>query len=369
MSLHPLHTRLCDLLDIEMPIVCFTHCRDVAVAAINAGGFAVLGEAMHSAEKIQDDIRFIRDRVAGRAFGIDLVLPKGSPPSGTPDEIYATIPSGHRDFADGIKRKYEVPEPKNDVALRKWGGLNKLIAQRQIDVVLEERVPVIATGLGAPDELFGAAHDRDLLVFSLVGMKKQAIAQLEKGADAIVAQGFDAAGHTGAMGTFSVVPEVVSIAGDKPVIAAGGVTTGRHLAAALCLGASGVWAGTVWLASHESDVDEIVVKRILAADGAETTRTASISGKTMRVLRCPWTEEWSRPDAPDVLKSPYQMMLTSNYLQAANDARRPDLMTEAVGQGVGFVTTRRPTREILLEMAREASDVLGGWPRSGSARD
>jgi NAD(P)H-dependent flavin oxidoreductase YrpB (nitropropane dioxygenase family) len=366
MTPHPLHTRLCDLLGIELPIICFTHCRDVAVAAINAGGFAVLGEAMHTAEKIQDDIRFIRDRVSGRQFGIDLVLPKNSPPSGTPDEIYASIPETHRDFADGIKRKYEVPEPENDEALRKWGGLNKLIAQRQIDVVLEEAVPVIATGLGAPDDLFAAAHARDLLVFSLVGMKKQAVAQLEKGADAIVAQGFDAAGHTGAMGTFSVVPEVVSVAGDKPVIAAGGVTTGRHLAAALCLGASGVWAGTVWLASDESDVDDVVIERILGADGAETTRTPSISGKTMRVLRCPWTEEWSRPDAPKVLKSPYQMMLTSNYLQAANDARRPDLMTEAVGQGVGFVDSRRPTAEILRGMAEEACDVLGGWPVPGA---
>jgi NAD(P)H-dependent flavin oxidoreductase YrpB (nitropropane dioxygenase family) len=369
MTPHPLHTRLCDLLGIEVPIVCFTHCREVAVAAINAGGFAVLGAAMQSAEQIEANIRFIRERVSGRPFGIDLVLPQNAPPSGTADEVYASIPESHRGFADGIKRKYEVPEPENEVALHQWGGLNKGIAQRQLDAVLEAKVPVIATGLGAPPDLFEAAHARDLLVFSLVGTKKQAMAQLEKGADAIVAQGFDAAGHTGAMGTFSIVPEVVSVAGDKPVIAAGGVTTGRHLAAALCLGASGVWAGTVWLASHESDIDEVVIERILSADGSETTRTPSISGKTMRVLRCPWTDEWSRPDAPEVLKSPYQMMLTSAYLQGANDARRPDLMTEAVGQGVGFVDSRRATAEILRGMVEEACEVLGGWPvpRAGSA--
>ncbi len=361
MSDRVLHTRVCEQLGVELPIACFTHCRDVAVAAIEAGGFAVLGEAMHPAEKIVDDIRYIRDRVSGKPFGIDLVLPGSAPPEGTAEELYAKIPRSHLEFADRLKRKYDVPEPSNEVALRKWGGMNKRLGADQVDVVLDERVPVIACGLGAPDFLFEAAHARGTLVYTLVGRKKQAIRQLERGADGIVAQGFDAAGHTGAMGTFSIVPEVVRIAGGRPVLAAGGVTTGRHLAAALCLGADGVWAGTVWLAALESDVDEVVVERILSSDGDDTSRTPSISGKTMRVLKCPWTDEWDRPGAPEVLASPYQMLLTSNYLQGANDARRPDLMTEAVGQGVGFVEHRRPTKDIMAALADEARSVLAGF--------
>jgi NAD(P)H-dependent flavin oxidoreductase YrpB (nitropropane dioxygenase family) len=154
------------------------------------------------------------------------------------------------------------------------------------------------------------------------------------------------------------VPEIAAKRPDVPVIAAGGITTGRHLAASLCLGAAGVWTGTVWLASEESDVDPLVKQRILGADGAETTRSASISGKTMRVLRCPWTEEWDGPEAPPLLQSPYQMLLTSRYLQGANDARRPDLMTEAVGQGVHFVRDQRPVAAIARGMAEQARAVL-----------
>ena len=346
------------MLGIELPIVAFTHCKEVAVAAINAGGFAVLGEAMRSADDIAKDVHWLRERVGDRPFGIDLVLPSSAPPKATPEELIAEIPAAHRSYAAEIKRRYDVPEPSNPVALRQWGGLNKRLGHGQIDVLLDERVPVIATGLGSPDFLIDAAHERGLRVFGLIGLAHQAERQLARGVDAVVAQGYDAAGHTGAMGTFSIVPAVVDIAGDTPVIAAGGVTTGRHLAAALCLGASGVWPGTLWLASQESDVDPLVKERILTATGDDTTRTACISGKTMRVLRCPWTEEWDGPDAPSLLETPYQMLLSADYLQAANDHRRADLMTEAAGQGVGFVREARGTGEILQAMIEEARSIF-----------
>jgi NAD(P)H-dependent flavin oxidoreductase YrpB (nitropropane dioxygenase family) len=160
------------------------------------------------------------------------------------------------------------------------------------------------------------------------------------------------------MGTFSIVPEVVSIAGDTPIIAAGGVTTGRHLAAALCLGASGVWTGTLWLASRESDVDMIIKERLLAATAEDTNYSKCISGMTMRVLGCPWTEEWSKPEAPAPLPPPYQMLLSSDYIQGANDHRREDLMTEAAGQGVGFIKTMKPARQIVFDMVEEALDAF-----------
>jgi NAD(P)H-dependent flavin oxidoreductase YrpB (nitropropane dioxygenase family) len=360
MARDPLATKLCDRLGAALPIICFTHCREVAAAATHAGAFAVLGEALRTMEEIDRDIRWLREQIGGRPFGIDLVLPASSPRSGTPDELYAEIPEAHRAFADRIKQRYDVPEPAHDVALHQWSGLNQKIAKAQIGVLLDEQVPVIATGLGAPDFLFAEARVRSIQLIGLVGAKRQAIRQIERGADMIVAQGYDAAGHTGGVGTFSIVPEVVRAAGDVPVIAAGGVTTGRHLAASLCLGAAGVWCGTAWLASEESDLDPLIKQRILAADGEETARTACISGKTMRVLRCPWTEEWEIEGAPEVLKSPYQMLLTSSYLQGANDARRPDLMTEAVGQGVAFVERVQPVAEIVHEMADQAREVLVG---------
>lgn len=354
MPKNPLRTKLCDMLGIEFPVIAFTHCKDVAVAVINAGGFAVLGEAMHTPDEIAADIKWIRDRVDGKPFGIDLVLPASVPPAGSLDELSTEIPETHRKFARKIKEKYDVPDPRGPIALHQWGGLNQEMARAQLDVLLAERVPVIASGLGSPAFILDTAHELGIKVFGLVGKTRQAKRQVEAGVDAIIAQGYDAAGHTGSMGTFSIVPEVVSIAGDTPVIAAGGVTTGRHLAAALCLGASGVWTGTLWLASRESDVDMIIKEKLLAATAEDTSYSSSISGMTMRTLECPWTEEWAKPEAPRVLPAPYQMLLSADYLQAANDHRREDLMTEAAGQGVGFVTAMKPARQILFDIVEEA---------------
>jgi len=320
---------------------------------------------MKTADEIQESIRWLRSPVGDRPFGIDLVLPSNSPNRGTPEELITEIPDSHIAYKERIHSEFGVPEPESPVALRQWGGLNKRLAASQIDCVLDERVAVIATGLGSPEYLFEAAHDRGISMIGLIGATRQAKRVLELGADMVVAQGYDAAGHTGPIGTFSLLPEVAAIAGDKPVIAAGGATTGRHLAAAMCLGAAGVWSGTVWLASEESDIDPLVKQRILEATGDDTTRTACISGKTMRILKCPWTEEWERADAPPTLQSPYQMLLSSDYLQAANDHRRADLMTEAVGQGVGFVVEPRPVAEILHEMVEEAQSVLAAITGAG----
>jgi len=358
MPKNPLHTKLCDMLGIEFPVIAFTHCKDVVVAVVNAGGFAVLGEAMHTPDEIAADIRWIRQRIDGKPFGIDLVLPASAPPAGTLEELMAKIPETHRKFAQSIKERYRVPDPKGRVALHQWGGLNQQMARAQLEVVLEERVPVFTSGLGNPAFILDAAHERGIKVFGLVGKVRQAKREIDAGVDAIVAQGYDAAGHTGPVGTFSIVPEAVAVAGDTPVIAAGGVTTGRHLAAALCLGAVGVWTGTLWLACRESETDMIIKERLLAAGADDTTYSRAISGMPMRVLKCPWTEEWAKPEAPPVLPAPYQMLLTSDYIQGANDHRRGDLMTEAAGQGVSFVTAMKPARQILFDLVEEALEAI-----------
>jgi len=355
---NPLHTKLCDMLGIDFPIIAFTHCKDVVAAVVNAGGFAVLGEAMHTADEIGADIRWIRSRVGDKPFGIDLVLPASAPDADTLETLLSKIPDEHKRFAAYIKEKYNVPDPKGSQALHQWGGLNQDIARKQLEVILDERAPVFVSGLGSPAFMLKAAHERGMKVFGLIGKARQAKREIEAGVDVIVAQGYDAAGHTGPIGTFSIVPEVAAIAGDTPVIAAGGVTTGQHLAAALCLGASGVWTGTLWLASRESDNDMIIKEKLIAATSDDTVYSKSVSGFPMRVLRCPWTEEWSKPDAPRTLGSPYQMLLSSDYIQAANDHRRADLMFEAAGQGVAFITAMKPARQIVTDMVEEALTVF-----------
>ena len=208
----PLHTQLCDKLGIEYPVVSFTHCKDVAVAVINAGGFAVLGEAMHTPDDIAADVKWIRDRVGGKPFGIDLVLPASVPEEKTVEELLAMIPQKHRDFEQAIKKKYDVPDPKTAPDLHSWGGLDQKRALAQLEVLFDEKVPVIASGLGSPAFMLDRAHQLGIQVWGLVGKARQAKKQIDAGTDVIIAQGYDAAGHTGNIGTFSIVPQVVDIA-------------------------------------------------------------------------------------------------------------------------------------------------------------
>ncbi len=356
----PLHTQLCDKLGIEYPVVAFTHCKDVAVAVINAGGFAVLGEALHTPDQIAADIKWIRERIGGKPFGIDLVLPSSVPEEKTVDELLAMIPQEQRDFEQQIKRKYNVPDPKVAPDIHHWGGLDQKRALDQLEVIFDERVPVFASGLGSPAFLLKRAHELGMQVWGLVGKPRQATRQIEAGTDVIIAQGYDAAGHTGNIGTFSIVPQVVDAARGTgvPVIAAGGVTTGRHLAAALALGADGVWTGSLWLTSRESDVNMPLKERLLEAETEDTMYSNCISGYTMRTTRCPWHDEWMSDAAPAVLKPPLQMILSSNYIQGSLDYQRKDLMTEAAGQGIHYVKEMKPARQILSDIVEEALDVF-----------
>ncbi|AKU11395.1 2-nitropropane dioxygenase NPD [Azoarcus sp. CIB] len=357
---NPLHTPLCDKLGIEYPVVAFTHCKDVAVAVINAGGFAVLGEALHTPDQIAADIKWIRERIGGKPFGIDLVLPSSVPEEKSVEELLAMIPPEQREFEQMIKRKYDVPDPKVAPDIHHWGGLDQKRALAQLEVIFDERVPVFASGLGSPAFLLKRAHELGMQVWGLVGKPKQAKKQLAAGTDVIIAQGYDAAGHTGNIGTFSIVPQVVDAARGTgvPVIAAGGVTTGRHLAAAIALGADGVWTGSLWLASRESDVNLPLKERLIEAETDDTVYSNCISGYTMRTTRSPWHNEWGSDAAPEVLKPPLQMILSSNYIQGSLDYQRKDLMTEAAGQGIHYVTEMKPARQILSDIVEEALDVF-----------
>jgi len=358
MAKNPLHTKLCDSLGIEFPIVAFTHCKDVAAAVINAGGFAVLGETPHTPEEIEADIRWLRERIAGKPFGVDLVFPASVPPIGAVEELIAAIPERQRAFAEDIKRRHKIPPPKKTPELYDLGWMTRDVPRKQLEVVLEERVPVLASGLGNPAFILEAAHARDMQVWGLIGKPRQAKRELEAGVDVIVAQGIDAGGHTGPIGTFSIVPQVAALAGDTPVIAAGGITTGRHLAGAITLGAAGVWTGTVWLPSRESDVDMIIKEKILAATADDTSFSDCISGFTMRTLKSTWHEEWASPAAPPAAPAPYQLLLFAEIKQSAIDWGLESFMTEAAGQGVGFVDTMKPARQIVFDMAAEALAVF-----------
>lgn len=358
MQKNPLHTKLCDSLGIEYPIIAFTHCKDVVAAVINAGGFAVMGETHHSPEEIEADIKWIREKVGDKPFGVDLVFPSSVPPMGSIEELVSKIPAEQRAFTEDIKRRYELPEPKNPVEIYELRWMTQDVPRQQLEVVLEAKVPVLASGLGSPAFILEAAHERGMQVWGLIGKPRQAKRELEAGVDAIIAQGSDAGGHTGSIGTFSIVPEIVAIAGDTPVIAAGGITTGRHLAGAIALGASGVWTGTLWLASRESDRDMVIKEKIIKAKVDDAWFSDCISGFTMRTLRSKWHEEWARPDAPKAAPAPFQLLLFGEIKQSAMDWGIESFMTEASGQGVGFITSMKPARQIVFDMVDEAITIF-----------
>jgi NAD(P)H-dependent flavin oxidoreductase YrpB (nitropropane dioxygenase family) len=355
----PLHTKLCDSLGIEYPIVAFTHCKDVVAAVVNAGAFAVMGETHHAPEEIAADIKWIREKVEGKPFGIDLVFPASVPPMGTIEELKAKIPKEQREYTEDIKRRHQIPEPKQTPELYDLGWMTQDVPRKQLEVVLDEKVEVLASGLGNPAFILEAAHARGMQVWGLVGKPRQAQRELEAGVDAIIAQGIDAGGHTGSIGTFSIVPQVAAIAGDTPVIAAGGITTGRHLAGAIALGAAGVWTGTLWLASRESDREMVIKEKIIAATAEDTSYSACVSGFTMRTLKSQWHEEWASSQAPKPAPAPYQLLLFADIKQSAMDWGLESFMTEAAGQGVGFVTSMmKPARQIIFDMVEEALTVF-----------
>jgi NAD(P)H-dependent flavin oxidoreductase YrpB (nitropropane dioxygenase family) len=366
---NPLHTSLCDSLGIEYPIVAFTHCKDVAAAVINAGAFAVLGETQNTPDEIAADIKWLREKVGSKPFGIDLVFPVSVPAVGTIEELKAGIPEEQREFVEDMKRRHSIPPPKKTPELYELGWITQDVPRKQLDVLLDEKVPVLASGLGNPAFILEEAHARGMQVWGLIGKPRQAKRELEAGVDAIIAQGIDAAGHTGPIGTFSIVPQVAAMAGDTPVIAAGGITTGRHLAGALALGASGVWTGTVWLPCRESDREMVIKEKIIAANAEDTSFSACVSGFTMRTLKSQWHEEWARPDAPKPAPPPYQLLLFADVKQSVMDWGIESFMTEAAGQGVGFVDSMKPARQIVFDMVEEAlavfEDLTGDFADDG----
>lgn len=365
MARDPIQTKLTEMMGLEYPIVAFTHCKDVAVAVSEAGGLGVLGQLTATPDEIAANVRWMRDRLGGKPFGVDLVFPASVPPSANLEDLSAQIPDEYRAFVNGIMERHSLPPPKSNAEMPGFGisrgGLfSQEAGRRQLDVVLEERVPFFASGLGNPAFVVEAAHERGIKVGGLIGKVRQARREVEAGVDVIVAQGYDAGGHTGEIGTFTLVPQVVAIAGDTPVLCGGGVGTGAHLAAALCLGAAGVWTGTIWLAVRESDTDMIVKEKIIAATEEDTTRSRSLTGKPARLLKTALTDEWEQPGALSPLPMPLQGVLTADLMISVHQNNYEPFMGSPAGQVIGTIHEMKPSREVIFDMVADARDILEG---------
>jgi NAD(P)H-dependent flavin oxidoreductase YrpB (nitropropane dioxygenase family) len=234
-----------------------------------------------------------------------------------------------------------------------------------VDVSLAHPIKLLVNALGPPPrDVTDKAHAHGVRVAALVGSVEQARKQVEAGVDLLVAQGYEAGGHTGEIGTMVLVPEVVDAVHPAPVLAAGGIGSGRQMAAALALGADGVWTGSIWLTVAESDTTPVIREKLLRAGSRDTVRSRSMTGKPARQLRTKWTEAWDSPESPGALPMPLQFLLTAEAqtrigrAARAEGAKARELVGMPVGQIVGRMNEVRPTREVIYELVDECVDAV-----------
>ncbi|MBV8789547.1 MAG: nitronate monooxygenase, partial [Mycobacterium sp.] len=312
-----MRTRVAEMLGVEFPICAFSHCRDVVAAVTNAGGFGILGAVAHSPKRLTSELTWIEEQTGGKPYGVDLLLPPkyvGAEEGGIDSKQARTLlPEEHRAFVEELLARYGITAPAEE-SHASAGGLN--ISPKGYEPLLEvafaHRIRLIASALGPPPaDLVERAHGHDVLVAALAGTTRHAQRHAAAGVDLIVAQGTEAGGHTGEVATMVLVPEVVDAVAPTPVLAAGGIARGRQVAAALALGAEGVWCGSVWLTTEEAETVPVVKEKFLAASSSDTVRSRSMTGKPARMLRTAWTDEWERPDAPAPLPMPLQSALVA----------------------------------------------------------
>jgi len=368
-------TPVCEMLGCDVPIVAFTHCRDVVAAVTKAGGFGVLGAAGHTPEQLDIDMGWIQDEVGGRPFGVDIIVPAKYEGKSEGElsvrDLKAMIPPAHRDFLDDMMERYDVPPlPADDKPGAIAGDAEPPMTYAQavplMDVAFSYPIRLAVNALGPPPpDMIQRAHDNDVLVGALAGKKVHAERHVAAGVDIVIAQGHEAGGHTGDIATMVLVPEVVDAIAPTPVLAAGGIGNGRQVAAALALGAQGVWCGSVWLTTQEAETHPVVKDKFLAAGSSDTLRSRSRTGKPARQLRSAWTDEWEGENSPGTLPMPLQPMLIGAASRridraAMNPSNKGavELANYFVGQVVGQLNESISATRVVEEMISEYLDVM-----------
>jgi NAD(P)H-dependent flavin oxidoreductase YrpB (nitropropane dioxygenase family) len=353
----------CASYGIDFPLFAFSHCRDVVAAVSNAGGFGVLGGAAYSPEQLDRELTWIDQHVNGKPYGIDIIVPakfegKGEALSGA--DLASRIPDSYREFVDKLLADHGIePDIKVRTGKPVLSGGN---GEELLEVAMSHPITMMANALGVPpDYMIEAGRERGIPVAALVGAKEHAVKQVAAGVDLIVAQGTEAGGHCGEVSTLVVVPEVIDAIDDAvPVLAAGGIVTGRQMAAAVAMGAAGAWTGSVWLTTEEAETEPHTVTKMLAASSRDTVRSAGRTGKPSRQLRSDWTDAWApNPGGRQPLPLPLQNMLSEPVLrridaladQGHEGARL--LSTYFVGQGVGLMNKVKPARDVVLEFIED----------------
>ena len=360
-------TKICEQFGIEFPLFAFSHCRDVVAAVSNAGGFGVLGGVAFTPDQLEQELCWIDDHVNGKPYGVDIIVPakfEGKGENLTSAQLADRIPEDHRSFIADLLAEHDIPIEETRIASSALSGDT---GRSLLEVSLKHPIKLMANALGVPpDYMIAAGKERGIPVAALVGAKEHAIKQVHAGVDLIVAQGTEAGGHCGEVTTLVLIPEVLEAIADVPggrdipVLAAGGIVTGRQMAACVAMGAAGAWTGSVWLTTEEAETAPHTKLKMVAASSRDTIRSAGRTGKPSRQLVSDWTNAWApNPGGRAPLPLPLQAMVAEPALRRIDKLAQNGhpgaqaLSTYWVGQGVGLMNKIKPAREVVLEFIED----------------
>ncbi|MFF4805074.1 NAD(P)H-dependent flavin oxidoreductase [Streptomyces sp. NPDC001351] len=351
-----MQTELSKKLGVEHAIFGFTPFPAVAAAISRAGGFGVLGAVRYTApDELKRDLDWVEAHVDGRPYGLDVVMPAKKVEGVTEADVEAMIPEGHRQFVKDTLAKYSVPElAEGETSGWRITGWMEQVARGQLDVAFDYPIRLLANALGSPPaDVVARAHEHNVLVAALAGSARHAVKHQEAGIDIVVAQGYEAGGHTGEIASMVLTPEVVDAVDPLPVLAAGGIGSGQQVAAALALGAQGVWLGSLWLTCTEADMSSpAVTRKLLAAGSGDTVRSRALTGKPARQLRTEWTDAWDDPAGPGTLPMPLQGLLVAEALTRIQKYEVAPLLGTPVGQIVGRMKSERSVQAVFDDLTR-----------------
>ena len=383
-----MRTQLAEQFGIDYPIFGFTPSQEVAAAISRAGGLGVLGcVRFNDAGELDEVLEWMHENTDGKPFGVDVVMPAKIPTEGSKVDLDSMIPPEHRAFVERTLSELGVPPLADDAGVN-TGVLGWLhsVARSHVDVAMEHtrkygQIKLIANALGSPpDDVIAVAHENGVKVAALAGTSEHARSHVGAGVDIVIAQGYEGGGHTGDVASMVLWPEIVDAVGDVPVLAAGGVGDGRQIAAAVALGAQGVWMGTYWLTAAEynlgatggigatGDGPSTVQQALLKASSRDTVRRRIYSGKPARLLKTRWTDAWDAPGAPDPLPMPLQNLPVGEAHARISAADDPEVVAIPAGQIVGRCNAIVPVAELIDGLVAGYDDAVERMSRTVVAR-
>lgn len=378
-----MNSKLCERLGIQFPLFAFSHCRDVIAEVSKAGGMGVLGAVGHTPESLAIELKWLDEHTNGAPYGVDLIVPTSMDAKEgglTAADIEARVPPEHKAYVNGILAQHGIDTKGlwDDPVGDDFGdNLRATRASAVLEVALTHpNVKLVVNALGVPPPfMMRMAREKGVMVGALTGAKEHAVKHAEAGVDVLIAAGGEAGGHCGEIATIVLVPEVIEAIRDYPemfVLAAGGVVTGRQMAACMAMGADGAWCGSVWLTTQEAETNPAVKEKMLLASSRQTVRSRSRTGKYTRQLRSPWTDAWQAPGAPEPLPMPLQGLVSGpalrkiDKLAEAGDPAAKQLATYWVGQGVGLMNQPLSVRQVVYDFMEDfanASERLASFTR------